>query len=567
MLFDVRLVAFDAATDGDPADALVRMFGLDHRAARELMRRLPHVVKRGVPEEAAHRLVGALNRIGGRTEIVVSGTAGGTPSVPQALQRPARAQPQVGALPAPAPVASAMIDARRASELAARAPALRLPPEPASLPLPRAAPPQPRDAFGRQHGKDLFRAPSDDDSLEADIGASGQAAGGMLERETLVSAPRLPPAARPPTGPVARNSGTLQATRAAVSQASRAVAAQSVGAVLAPLGSLPQPFLAAQPNPAGFRVVMPPIADAMGDGVPGLDALPPATGATLQMPPANLQRPSGGVLAASPARHSVPGTSPRPTLPTLSMHGPPVEASACIMPGTKLAVWVAWLNAILICAGLTVLSLGILTVVALVVGAVGWLSRRRTLAAVRASALAVGQSQLPELYACAKQFSLRLGLDRVPRLYIVSGMKAGLHAMRDGPELVLMMDELTLLGFLEGPRPEALSCLIAHELARHALGHTSVTRRALQRVNPRLACLDLVTADSAATALVSDHTIVKAALLSLLGVGRLHTYLDHDELDRVATSANREPGFWSTRFGAHDGFVLSRLYHLQRGYV
>jgi len=577
MLYDVRLLAFDASIGGDPADALVRVFGLDHRAARELLRRLPHVVKRGVTEEGARKLVHALDRIGAHTEVVVS--AKGPREGTGVAAQPGPAQ-RLGALPAPSPTASAMMDARLAREQAA------LRPQSNAARVSQSQPP-PQRGRSAQHAyaAPAARMPSadslptlpDDDSLEADIGTPSHAPEAMLERATLVAMPRAVPSAQ--SAPAAQRAVAVQQAPAAqkAPAAHKALSAQRAPAPSAPVRgpaqaqpaarlSISQPA-AAQPvaaSQASFRVSLPqPVALGASAEVSLLGPEP----ITMPQPmvAANVQR-SGATTLGAMSTVSL-SAAQRPALPTLSIHGPPVEATACVMPQTKGAIVTAWLVVVVVSLSLTLLTLGVFGLVALGAFGVNWLSRRRALAAVRASALPIGQGQLPELYACVKQFALRLGMSRVPRLYLMAQGPSGVRAFNDGPELVLILDETTLRRFLDSATPQGLSALLAHELARHTLGHTRWARRTLARISPRVAYLDLVSADSVATALVGEHAIVKAALLSLLGAGSIAAYVDHDELDRVATSAAREPAFWSTRFSADDGFVLARLYHLQRGYV
>jgi hypothetical protein len=80
MLFDVRVTAFDPQVAVDPVEALMRLFKIDRAFAREVVHRLPRVIKRGVPLETARRLSQVLERIGARVEILVSERAEGQPT-------------------------------------------------------------------------------------------------------------------------------------------------------------------------------------------------------------------------------------------------------------------------------------------------------------------------------------------------------------------------------------------------------------------------------------------------------------------------------------------------------
>ncbi|HEX6239275.1 MAG TPA: ribosomal protein L7/L12, partial [Polyangiales bacterium] len=72
MLFDVRITAFDPQAAVDPVEALMRLFKIERAFAREVVHRLPRVIKRGVPLETAQRLSQVLERIGARVEVLVS---------------------------------------------------------------------------------------------------------------------------------------------------------------------------------------------------------------------------------------------------------------------------------------------------------------------------------------------------------------------------------------------------------------------------------------------------------------------------------------------------------------
>lgn len=72
MLFDVRIISFDPHGSVDPVDALVRLFKVEVSFAREVVHRLPRVVKRGVELEMAQRLGLMLEKIGARVEILVA---------------------------------------------------------------------------------------------------------------------------------------------------------------------------------------------------------------------------------------------------------------------------------------------------------------------------------------------------------------------------------------------------------------------------------------------------------------------------------------------------------------
>jgi hypothetical protein len=81
VLFDVRVIAFDPHAAVDPVEALIRLFKIERAFAREVVHRLPRVIKRGVSLEMAQRLGQVLERIGAQVEILVSERAPDQPEV------------------------------------------------------------------------------------------------------------------------------------------------------------------------------------------------------------------------------------------------------------------------------------------------------------------------------------------------------------------------------------------------------------------------------------------------------------------------------------------------------
>jgi hypothetical protein len=93
---------------------------------------------------------------------------------------------------------------------------------------------------------------------------------------------------------------------------------------------------------------------------------------------------------------------------------------------------------------------------------------------------------------------------------------------------------------LRSARPEVLSFHIARGLSCHVLGHSSAFRRLLSSLSPGLRRRDVLSADAAATALVIDRTIARAALIALVTRNDLVRLLDIEEIERAAQSLRRE---------------------------
>ncbi len=591
MLFDVRLLAFEEGTQ-DPVDALVRVFRMRDRTAQHLLSRLPHVVKRDLPLESAQRLVAALERIGGRVELVVAAShaTAAEASVLATNGHAAKA-------PAHAPAAEArgLIDAaRERAESRWRAGPRDAAPQAlvAKEPLPFSAP-----------------ASAEDDSLEADIFPPSRTS--MSARPTIAEGdestppqPAMPPAA-PPRGapafaraPVAKGGARslelpplsrVSAPKAAP-VADYAERASRVHAAARPTAPAPMRGVEALPNArvsdnaqgarrstaertpaAQARAVSPQLPIEAAEPTSTMRAIStPHAGAGVGRPSVVTPIPkerlsserSSGVPFGSRATGEIAAPSGRRGLPTFAVHGPPVDVRACAISGARKARALALLSFVT----LSLVSLGAFFVLYLGALSVSAFRRRRMLSRLRMSALCVSANQLPELSACLKQFTLRLGLNRAPKLYVVAHEPRGLGSVICGRELSLWLDEPTLRRWCDDPKPEGLSFLIAHELGRFALGQARPVHRALARLSPGLELSDSISADAVASVLVPDRAAARAALLSGLGSRELTAELDLDELDRATAAAVREPPGFLWRAAQKSEHLLARLYHQQRGY-
>lgn len=232
-------------------------------------------------------------------------------------------------------------------------------------------------------------------------------------------------------------------------------------------------------------------------------------------------------------------------LPQLAIHGAHVTAKHQIVPGTANAY--GWALVMLFATALIALALGLLVPYGYSAGIVFalWLGVRltrgsREMAELRSRGIPVGQGQLPEIYACVKQFSVRLGFTDVPLIYLTRNSVDEVRARRRFSRLALELDERFVFEVLRSSRPEILSFHIARGLACHVLGHSSAFRRLLSSISSGLARRDVLSADATATALVIDRTLARAALVALVTRSDLARLLDLEEIERAAVSLRRD---------------------------
>jgi Zn-dependent protease with chaperone function len=253
-----------------------------------------------------------------------------------------------------------------------------------------------------------------------------------------------------------------------------------------------------------------------------------------------------------------------PKFPELLGPGAAVRARDFQAPGTTLHRIFAYSAFAFVAVGLLIGTLGSVAIVL----AMGWIGdlllRRRMLAQLRGTCLEVGPNQLPEIYACVEAFAKRLGLKEVPHIYIVEGNTANAAASRIGSRRHVFLVDDIVWGALKAGDPNALSFIIAHELAHHALGHTSALHTYLAFSYRKLSRLDELSCDAVALQLVRDREAAYNGLIMLMVGPQLVPYVNRKELlaqaERVAADSATKP---AERAHTHP-FIARRLHELGR---
>lgn len=129
---------------------------------------------------------------------------------------------------------------------------------------------------------------------------------------------------------------------------------------------------------------------------------------------------------------------------------------------------------------LTLLSLGFLGLLLVsVVGAI-WLAafliiemvaHRLTMAFFRANSVRVTEDQYPELYRLIENYSQKLGLKRIPQVYIVQQTILNAFATRVARRNVVVVYSHTVETMLEEENNDALGMVLGHEVGHLAANH------------------------------------------------------------------------------------------------
>ncbi|MFO0856785.1 MAG: M48 family metallopeptidase [Phycisphaerales bacterium] len=238
----------------------------------------------------------------------------------------------------------------------------------------------------------------------------------------------------------------------------------------------------------------------------------------------------------------------------------PVNAREHIAPGTGMRVVLAVIVLILA----VLITVGITFGVAIIFWGIGillyYFRLSKSRAALHASALQIGPNQLPEIHRMATQMSQRLGLGEDPTVLVLDSAQPNAVATKMGQRLYVVLFDEVVYGAEMIKNPKALEWILAHELAHHALGHTSLFRGALSANLPSLSRLDEFSADAVAHSLLRDAAAGQQALAMLMVGPQVAQKINWPELQRQIQQANEN----EDTIGAERVFRLSHPLFLRR---
>ncbi len=216
------------------------------------------------------------------------------------------------------------------------------------------------------------------------------------------------------------------------------------------------------------------------------------------------------------------------TFPRCEAGGPEVDPKAFVEPKTGMAETLGWIVLIfLILIFVVIFYLGILVLIGLLVE---YYRRQKALAHLKGSAIEINEVQFPEIHTCAQTIAQRLGLKEMPAIYLVEGNTINAAAMRlAGRRVVVLLDDM-VYACLNSGEPRTLSFIIGHELAHHALGHTSYFRSQMRVIVKWLSRLDEFSCDAIANQIVGDPAVSAKALIVMLAGPQMLPYVNFKQL-------------------------------------
>jgi Zn-dependent protease with chaperone function len=248
------------------------------------------------------------------------------------------------------------------------------------------------------------------------------------------------------------------------------------------------------------------------------------------------------------------------------MHPPhTINPRDYVAPGTGFHSLVGW-TFLLIVGPLTIAAtlagtMG-LALIGWLVAAILYYSRiRKARARLIGSSLRVGPGQFPEIHACAEEIALAMGVN-LPEVYITEDNQQNAFAIKKGSQqYVVLMDDI-VHGALATGNPDVIRFILAHEIAHHALGHTSTLRSWITRNYHPLSRLDEFSCDAIAQALVVDPVSSRDALTLLLVGPQLYSKVNRRSLDAQAADVMADKRSKKAESGLTHPLLLRRYARL-----
>lgn len=217
-------------------------------------------------------------------------------------------------------------------------------------------------------------------------------------------------------------------------------------------------------------------------------------------------------------------------LPSISCDGQAVNPGQHVESGTGLAVTLGVIVAIVAVLFGGLVTYGILWIALIIAPIADYFNRKKAMALLRGSAIAVGPDQFPEIHRCASVLAGRLGMKNMPEIFVIEGNTINAAAMKvAGRQVIVLLDDIVDACMRSGDM-RTLAFIIGHEMAHHALGHTGIIRSYIARVFKKLSRLDEFSCDAVANALVGDRAVSARGICVLATGPQLLPYLNISSL-------------------------------------
>ena len=159
------------------------------------------------------------------------------------------------------------------------------------------------------------------------------------------------------------------------------------------------------------------------------------------------------------------------------MNGSTLDIDAIRYPGEK-AAFIALLLASLVTLsvlGLLVAQVPQAVVILAIYGGIGWLigwlAKVLLMASIRGHGVRVTENQYPQIHSHVQQFADRLGLNKLPEVYVLQATLMNAFATKVTRRKYVVLYSHMVDAALESGDYDEVAMILGHEMAHHAAGH------------------------------------------------------------------------------------------------
>lgn len=212
-------------------------------------------------------------------------------------------------------------------------------------------------------------------------------------------------------------------------------------------------------------------------------------------------------------------------LPEMTFTNDAVNPKNYVAPGTGSTYTLGVMLIGLLYLIITIATIGFALIPLLFSPLIAYFNNRKAMALIHGSGICISENQMPNIHNCVRDFAERLGMQKLPQVYIVEDSVLNAAAVRFGKRDVILLTDDMIHGCLISDTKESLGFIIGHELAHVALGHLGSFRQLLAQTFKKLSRLDEFTADAVATALVDDKRVAIKGLIILTAGPQIAPYV------------------------------------------
>lgn len=251
-------------------------------------------------------------------------------------------------------------------------------------------------------------------------------------------------------------------------------------------------------------------------------------------------------------------------LPEMSFPTDDVDAKRHVASGTSFAFTLAAFVVGLLYLVITVGTFGVALIPLLFSPIIAYFANKKAMAIIHGSGICINENQMPQIHDCVVQFCDRLGLQKIPEVYLVEDSVLNAAAVKFGKRDVILLTDDMIHGCLINETKNTLGFVLGHELAHISLGHLGTFRTMLKQAFKKLSRLDEFSADAVAMALVGDKKAAIMGLMILTAGSHIVPYVNAQQLVKQSQEVEQNKYSKKAERALTHPLMLRRIYQLAK---